>query len=205
MLLQRVAATAVAAILLAYSSPPSALAQMKDTTTGHQMPREMDHGMFRRAFGDWQLAGMAQVFPVVTGGALNDSENGPLRRTEWYLTQPALMANLESPSGRLVLRTTFNFEGLTLDGGELTLGGWGEGFIDRRHPPHTPPRVHAEPEPVGGPRHGGLPFGRKGLRALRHRRPHGSPGAQVSHESPPFPGARAVDGERDCPPGSVES
>ena len=136
MLLQRVAATAVAAILLAYSSPPSALAQMKDTTTGHQMPREMDHGMFRRAFGDWQLAGMAQVFPVVTGGALNDSENGPLRRTEWYLTQPALMANLESPSGRLVLRTTFNFEGLTLDGGELTLGGWGEGFIDRRHP-HT--------------------------------------------------------------------
>ena len=136
MLLQRVAVVTVAAVLLVCSSPASALAQMADTATGHQVPHEMDHGMFRRALGDWQLAGMAQVFPVVTAGALNDSENGPLRRTEWYLTQPALMANIQSPSSRLVLRTTLNFEGLTLGGGELTLGGWGEGFIDKRHP-HT--------------------------------------------------------------------
>ena len=46
------------------------------------------------------------------------------------------MANLESPSRRLVLRTTLNFEGVTLGSGELTYGGWGEGFIDKRHP-HT--------------------------------------------------------------------
>ena len=79
---------------------------------------------------------MGQVFPVVTTGGPDNGEGRELRRTEWYLTQPALMANLESPSRRLVLRTTLNFEGVTLGSGELTYGGWGEGFIDKRHP-HT--------------------------------------------------------------------
>src|SRR3712207_3801096 len=46
------------------------------------------------------------------------------------------MINLESPGSAFVLRSTLNFEGLTQPGGELTPGGWGEGFIDRRHP-HT--------------------------------------------------------------------
>jgi hypothetical protein len=46
------------------------------------------------------------------------------------------MANLESPGQRLVLRTTLNFEGVTQEDGELTFGGWGEGYIDKRHP-HT--------------------------------------------------------------------
>jgi hypothetical protein len=46
------------------------------------------------------------------------------------------MTNLESPGHRLVLRTTLDFEGLTLENGELTFGGWGEGFLDKRHP-HT--------------------------------------------------------------------
>ena len=79
---------------------------------------------------------MGQVFSVVTTGGPDNGEGGELRRTEWYLTQPALMANLESPSRRLVLRTTLNLEGVTLGSGELTYGGWGEGFIDQRHP-HT--------------------------------------------------------------------
>jgi len=35
-----------------------------------------------------------------------------------------------------VLRTTMNFEGVTQPGGELSFGGWGEGFLDKRHP-HT--------------------------------------------------------------------
>ena len=86
--------------------------------------------------GGWALTGMAQAFPVVTFGAPGTDEDEPLRRTGVYLTQPAVMANLESPSQRLVLRTTLNFEGLTQPDGELTFGGWGEGFIDSRHP-HT--------------------------------------------------------------------
>ena len=54
--------------------------------------------------------------------------------TEAYLTQPMLSA---------VWRPTWfealgilNLEGLTLARGELDLGEWGEGFVDRRHP-HT--------------------------------------------------------------------
>ena len=86
--------------------------------------------------GGWTLTGMAQAFPVVTFGAPAADDGDPLRRTGVYLTQPAMMANLESPGQRLVLRTTLNFEGLTQPDGELTFGGWGEGFIDSRHP-HT--------------------------------------------------------------------
>jgi len=86
--------------------------------------------------GGWTATGMAQAFPVVTFGALGSDDTSPLRRTGYYLTQPALMANLESPGQRFVLRTTLNFEGLTQEDGELTFGGWGEGFIDSRHP-HT--------------------------------------------------------------------
>ena len=68
---------------------------------GHQM----QHRMFRLPLGDWHVAGMGQVFPVVTTGGPDNGDGGELRRTEWYLTQPALMANLESPSRRLALRT----------------------------------------------------------------------------------------------------
>ena len=85
--------------------------------------------------GGWRVVGMGQAFPIVTFGAPGE-EGSPLNETAWYLTQPALMANVESPGSRLVLRTTLNFEGLTLEDGELTFGGWGEGFIDSRHP-HT--------------------------------------------------------------------
>ena len=93
------------------------------------------HRMAMQPLGDgWTLMGMAQAFPIVTAG-LGD-ESSALRETEPYLTQPALMINLESPGSAFVLRSTLNFEGVTQPGGELTPGGWGEGFIDRRHP-HT--------------------------------------------------------------------
>jgi hypothetical protein len=78
---------------------------------------------------------MAQAFPVVTFGQPEAEGDDPLHETHFYLTQ-ALMTNLESAGQRFVLRTTLNFEGLTQKDGELTYGGWGEGFIDRRHP-HT--------------------------------------------------------------------
>jgi hypothetical protein len=96
----------------------------------------MEHSMWSAALGGgWRILGMAQAFPIVTFGAPGE-DGSPLNETAFYLTQPALMANLESPASRFVLRTTLNFEGVTQEGGELTFGGWGEGFIDKRHP-HT--------------------------------------------------------------------
>lgn len=56
--------------------------------------------------------------------------------TEGYLTQPAIMAQLSPWGEALSLKTTLNFEGATLERGELTAGIAGEGYIDRRHP-HT--------------------------------------------------------------------
>ncbi|HSL72178.1 MAG TPA: hypothetical protein VK864_18160 [Longimicrobiales bacterium] len=85
--------------------------------------------------GGWMLIGMAQAFPSVTV-AVPGEDGTPLDRRGLYVTQPAVMMNLESPGSRLVVRTTLNFEGLTQPGGELTFGGWGEGFLDKRHP-HT--------------------------------------------------------------------
>ena len=83
----------------------------------------------------WVLMGMAQGYPIVSTSVGAD-EGTTLDETELYLTQPAVMFNIESPGSRLALRTTLNFEGVTQPDGELTFGGWGEGFLDRRHP-HT--------------------------------------------------------------------
>ena len=55
---------------------------------------------------------------------------------EGYLTQPMVMAMLMTPRQRFVADLTLNFEGSTLDRGELNAGVHGEGYIDRRHP-HT--------------------------------------------------------------------
>ncbi|HEX6260544.1 MAG TPA: hypothetical protein VFZ51_07800 [Woeseiaceae bacterium] len=54
--------------------------------------------------------------------------------TEFYLTQPVLMAQLSQ--GPVEFNGMINFEGLTLERGELNAGVWGEGYADRRHP-HT--------------------------------------------------------------------
>jgi len=56
--------------------------------------------------------------------------------TEGYLSQPAIMAMVAPWGERLALKATLNFEGATIERGELTPGIYGEGFIDRRHP-HT--------------------------------------------------------------------
>jgi hypothetical protein len=85
--------------------------------------------------GGWRLLGMAQAFSMVTGVAPGDRDS-PIHDTEGYLTQPAVMVNVEGPGSRVVLRGTLNLEALTQPEGEYTFGGWGEGFIDRRHP-HT--------------------------------------------------------------------
>jgi hypothetical protein len=75
----------------------------------------------------------AQAIGVVT------RESPAIRRetlTEGYLTQPSLMAELSALDGDLVLKSTLNFEGVTIKRGELNAGIYGEGYVDRRHP-HT--------------------------------------------------------------------
>jgi len=92
--------------------------------------------MYEVTFGEgWRLTGMTQAFPIYTRGRTRDG-GSPLDDDGFYLTQAAAMINLESPRRRFVLRVTPNFEGWTQGDGELTFGGWGEGFIDKRHP-HT--------------------------------------------------------------------
>jgi hypothetical protein len=54
--------------------------------------------------------------------------------TEAYLTQPTVSAQARRAWFRAL--ATLNLEGLTLRRGELDLGAWGEGYVDRRHP-HT--------------------------------------------------------------------
>ena len=125
----RVAAVAAALVLCAAQvSAQHEHAHTQDTTTHAPM------WMLRSGNG-WALMGMAQVFPTITLAAPTE-QNSPLERRGLYATQPAMMFNIEAPGSVLVLRTTLNFEGITQPGGELTYGGWGEGFIDKRHP-HT--------------------------------------------------------------------
>lgn len=56
--------------------------------------------------------------------------------SEAYLTQPMISARVLLAGGRLEMRGIVNFEGATLDRGEINPGVYGEGYIDRRHP-HT--------------------------------------------------------------------
>jgi hypothetical protein len=75
------------------------------------------------------VALMAQAIPVVTR-----ADPTPLRRplTEAYLTQPMVMAHASWSAFQAI--GTLNLEGLTLRRGELNTGGYGEGYVDRRHP-----------------------------------------------------------------------
>jgi hypothetical protein len=72
---------------------------------------------------------MAQAIPLVTR-ADPTATHGAL--TEGYLTQPTVMTHASWRFLRGV--STLNLEGLTLDRGELATGGYGEGYVDRRHP-----------------------------------------------------------------------
>jgi hypothetical protein len=124
----------LALMVLAAAAAADLAAQAHD---GHGTTRAgADHDMYEIQFGGgWRLHGMAQVFPMLTTSFGPDA--GPaVGGTEFYVNQPVLMFNVSSPASGLVLRTTLNFEGITLPDGELTWGAWGEGFIDRRHP-HT--------------------------------------------------------------------
>jgi hypothetical protein len=106
------------------------------TLEGRTQERPAGHGMWMTALpGGWNLMGMAHGYPSATIAAPFSSDS-PLRRNQLAFPHVAAMANVESSDARWVLRLMPNFEGLTLDDGEATFGGWGEGFIDARHP-HT--------------------------------------------------------------------
>src|SRR6201995_4643941 len=72
---------------------------------------------------------MAQAIPVITR-ADPTATRGPL--TEAYLSQPVIMTHAAWSDFRAI--ATLNFEGATLKRGELSTGGYGEGYVDRRHP-----------------------------------------------------------------------
>jgi hypothetical protein len=55
---------------------------------------------------------------------------------EFRIVEPIVMLEAGALRDRLRFQGTLDFEGATMPGGELGLGVWGEGFIDRRHP-HT--------------------------------------------------------------------
>jgi hypothetical protein len=61
---------------------------------------------------------------------------GGRTHTEGYLAQPVIMAHGSMFRGTLSGVLTIDFEGLTLERGQLTPGAYGEGYTDRRHP-HT--------------------------------------------------------------------
>jgi hypothetical protein len=132
----RVARAALVAALVLSCSAAGVAHACAQEHAGHGAAPHPGHEMFMRSLGSgWHVMGMSQVYPIVTVGFGNNA-NEAVRTNALYLTQPVLMANLEAPSMRIVLRTTVNFEGVTQEDGELTFGAWGEGFLDRRHP-HT--------------------------------------------------------------------
>jgi hypothetical protein len=77
-------------------------------------------------FGANAVPAYTRVDPVPHGGSLG----------EVRVVQPTIMAHAGAWSDRLRLVATLNLEGQTIPDGELALGDWGEGFVDRRHP-HT--------------------------------------------------------------------
>src|SRR3954469_13387711 len=72
---------------------------------------------------------MVQAIPLITRADPTATRSA---LTEGYVTQPMVMAH---GSWRwLQGQGTLNLEGLTLQRGELSTGGFGEGYVDRRHP-----------------------------------------------------------------------
>jgi len=78
-----------------------------------------------------QLSLSAQVIPVATRV---DGIPGGGSLTELRFVQSVVHGGWSR--GSLDLTATLSLEGLTMPGGQLNPGAWGEGFIDRRHP-HT--------------------------------------------------------------------
>jgi hypothetical protein len=76
---------------------------------------------------------MAQVVPLLTRAA---PTAGGGTRAEAALAQTLLMGRVGWWGGHATLDATLDGEGITMRGGELSTGAFGEGYVDRRHP-HT--------------------------------------------------------------------
>ena len=92
------------------------------------------------------IASVTSVDPIPGGGRL----------TEARLVQPLLMAHARLLGGHLRAVGTLDLEGWTIPDGELTPGGWGEGFNDRRHPHTYAHELMVSAVDVLGPRDGAL-------------------------------------------------
>jgi hypothetical protein len=102
----------------------------------------------------WMVRGFAPGFGLIAflpvGGLAQSLEVGAQAVAVWHrvnrspLARPVSEARVVHAVGTAIAtvrpwlraRATVNLDGATIPGGELSLGGWGEGFVDRRHP-HT--------------------------------------------------------------------
>lgn len=110
-----IGAVAVLAATFTAVSGATIEAQVSDSAVSHSL------GLRAQA-----LALVTRVNPAVGGRAL----------TEGYVAQPVIMAHGAAFGDRLSAILALDFEGLTIDRGQLTPGAFGEGYVDRRHP-HT--------------------------------------------------------------------
>ena len=74
---------------------------------------------------------MVQAMPLLTRAAPGP---GGEARTEVAFAQTIVMTRATWWRGRATLDATLDAEGVTMRRGELSLGAFGEGFVDRRHP-----------------------------------------------------------------------
>lgn len=114
-----VTVTATTTMLVAVSA--SSWAQMSDSRSGHDSTARASASVRVQALGL-----VSRVDPAIGGKPL----------TEGYLTQPMIMAHGNALRGHVSGTLTLDFEGWTLERGQLTPGAYGEGYADRRHP-HT--------------------------------------------------------------------
>ena len=98
------------------------------------------------AQGAATFTGGASVIAFVTH-ATRTPEGRAL--TEAYLTQPIVTADLRGSWFQAL--GVLNVEGLTLSRGELDVGAWGEGYVDRRHPHAYAHELMAGVRSGGGP------------------------------------------------------
>ena len=113
-----------AVLALALATHPVVTAPLAAQHAGH-LPAAADSAS--------RLHAMAQAIPILTRASAVPHGGA---RTEAALTQAVAMLRAATLRGRVALDLTLDAEGLTMPGGELSLGAFGEGFVDRRHP-HT--------------------------------------------------------------------
>lgn len=112
------------ALLILLAAPTRLAAQAPDPGHAHGSPGTPA-----------AVAAHAGAHAVLLGTHVRNAVGGE-PDTELYLTQPTLYAGASLWRGALTAMVTVSLEGLTLAGGELAPGAYGEGYVDRRHP-HT--------------------------------------------------------------------